>query len=209
MKIGSHKLFALGAGAVVAAAAAGYALYGNSGSDVHASCTISEQLKPQLASFAANDVAALQTAKAPADLNALAFTDTNGASKTLADWNGKTILVNLWATWCAPCRAEMPTFDALQAERGSDKFEVIAVNVDSGDDGKARAFLSEIGIKNLAFYQDSSLDIFKALQQKGLSRGLPATLLIGHDGCSLGEMQGPAEWSSPAAIALIDRALEG
>ena len=205
----SHNRLLLGAGAIIAVAAAGYALYGNSGADVHAACPISTDLKPQLTAFATDDVAALQTAKTPSDLSGLAFVGADGSAKKVSDWQGKTLLVNLWATWCAPCRAEMPTLDRLQGEKGSEQFEVVAVSVDADGSAKPKGFLAEIGTSNLAFYQDESMQIFKDLQAKGLARGLPATLLIGPDGCSLGEMQGPAEWDSPAAQALIDRALAG
>ena len=91
---------------------------------------------------------------------------------------GKTVLLNLWATWCAPCRDEMPALDALQKEMGGDDFEVVAVNVDTGDDTKPRKFLAETGVAALAYYRDNTLGLFNELKQRGLALGLPVTLLI-------------------------------
>jgi thiol-disulfide isomerase/thioredoxin len=128
---------------------------------------------------------------------------------TLADHAGKTVLMNLWATWCAPCRAEMPALDALQKKKGGDKFEVVAVNVDTGDDIKPKKFLSEIGIQSLGYYRDNTLGLFETLKKDGLALGLPVTLLIDKDGCLLASMNGPAEWSSDDARKLIDKAVGG
>ena len=116
---------------------------------------------------------------------------------------GKTVLLNLWATWCAPCRAEMPALDTLQKEMGSDAFEVIAVNVDSGDNAKPDKFLEEIGVASLVRYRDPTLGIFNDLKKRGLALGLPVTLLIDDKGCLLAHMNGPAEWSSDDARRVI------
>ena len=93
----------------------------------------------------------------PQSLKALAFNAPDGKPMTLADRAGKTVLLNLWATWCFPCREEMPALNALQKELGSDKFEVIAVNVDTGDDAKPKKFLAETGIDALGYYRDNTL----------------------------------------------------
>ena len=86
---------------------------------------------------------------------------------TLADRKGKTLLVNLWATWCAPCRAEMPALDALQQAKGGADFEVVAINVDTGDDAKPKKFLAETGVKTLAYYRDASMGAFNMLKERG------------------------------------------
>ena len=130
------------------------------------------------------------------------FTDAD-----LAD--GRVKIVNFWASWCAPCRAEMPELDALQKEMGGDRFEVVAVNVDTGDDVKPKKFLEETGVKTLGFYRDNTLDLFNDLKKRGLALGLPVTLLIDGEGCLLAHMNGPAAWASEDAKALIKAATAG
>ena len=84
----------------------------------------------------------------------LTFKDAAGRERTLAEWRGRTVLLNLWATWCVPCRKEMPALDALQGELGGPNFEVVAVNIDTRDPEKPLAFLKEIGVTHLAYYSD-------------------------------------------------------
>jgi thiol-disulfide isomerase/thioredoxin len=117
------------------------------------------------------------------------------------------LLVNLWATWCAPCRHEMPALDELQREMGGEDFEVVAVNVETGDDAKPKAFLDEIGVDSLAFYRDNTVGLFNELKRRNLALGLPVTLLIDEEGCLLAHMNGPAEWASEDAKALIRAAM--
>ncbi len=116
------------------------------------------------------------------------------------------MLVNVWATWCVPCRAEMPTLDRLQAARGGKDFQVAAVNIDLNNPERAKAFLAEIGVKNLAFYSDPTTGLFNQLKGRGLGFGLPTTVLVDGKGCRLGVVEGPAEWDSPDARALIEAA---
>lgn len=162
-----------------------------------------------LAGKAVGQVAAMAPADPPRSLASLAFNGPDGRPMTLADRAGKTVLVNLWATWCAPCRAEMPELDALQKEKGSDRFEVIAVNVDTGDDAKPKKFLEETGVRSLGYYRENTLALFNTLKQQGLALGLPVTLLVDGEGCLLASMNGPAAWASDDAKALIDAALGG
>src|SRR5690606_34007722 len=136
----------------------------------------------------------------------LGFTDADGKQMTLGDFKGKTLLVNLWATWCAPCREEMPALDKLQQMKGGDDFEVVAVNIDTGDNTKPVGFLNEIGIEHLALYRDATLNSFNELKRKSLAFGLPVTLVIDKDGCQISSMNGPAEWDSPEAVKLIEAA---
>jgi thiol-disulfide isomerase/thioredoxin len=156
-----------------------------------------------VAAAAKGDVAAMLPADPPVSLKTLAFNGPDGTPMTLKDRKGKTVLLNLWATWCAPCRAEMPALDALQKEMGGDDFEVIAVNVDTGDDTKPKKFLEEIGVQSLAYYRDNTLDLFNELKTRGLALGLPVTLLIDAKGCLLASMNGPANWASGDAKALL------
>lgn len=136
----------------------------------------------------------------PAELPEVSFTDEKGESKTLADFKGKTILLNLWATWCAPCREEMPSLDRLQAELGGDNFEVIALSIDRGGVEASKRFLEEIKVTSLATYVDASGKATKPLHVIGM----PTTLLIDADGREVGRLVGPAHWDSPAAKKLIE-----
>jgi thiol-disulfide isomerase/thioredoxin len=172
-------------------------------------CTAKAETAKAVAAAATGQVAAMLPADPPRSLKALAFNGPDGKPMTLANHAGKTVLMNLWATWCAPCRAEMPALDALQKEKGSASFEVVAVNVDTGDDTKPKTFLSETGVKSLAYYRENSLALFETLKKDGLALGLPVTLLIDKDGCLLASMNGPAEWASEDAKRLIDKAMGG
>ena len=125
------------------------------------------------------------------------------ASARCSDWRGKVVLLNLWATWCAPCRKEMPSLDRLQAELGSDKFEVVAVSVDkTGIDG-AKKFLDQIKVEKLGVYADPSVRLGSALK----AIGMPSTVLIDREGREIGRLVGPAEWDSDEAKHLIQAAL--
>lgn len=155
---------------------------------------------------AATGVAAMRAAEKPISLAHIAFTGPDGKKMTLGDYKGKTLLVNLWATWCAPCREEMPALDKLQGEKGGNDFDVVAINIDTGSDDKPKGFLSEIGIKNLTLHRDASMASFNELKRKNLAFGLPVTLLVDKDGCQIAAMNGPAPWDSPDAIKLIDAA---
>jgi len=153
---------------------------------------------------ATGQVAAMMPADPPQSLADLAFNSPDGKPMTIADRAGKTVLLNLWATWCAPCRAEMPALDALQKHAGGEDFEVIAVNVDTGDDIKPKKFLQETQVASLGFYRENTLGLFEDLKRRGLALGLPVTLLIDEEGCLLSNMNGPAEWSGDDARRLID-----
>jgi thiol-disulfide isomerase/thioredoxin len=172
-------------------------------------CKINQALSASLNAAAKGGVAAMLPVSEPQSLSDLAFNGPDGNPKTLADFKGKTVLLNLWATWCVPCRLEMPALNALQTSAGSDKFEVAAVNVDTGSDGKPKAFLSEIGVDKLTFYQEPTLALFNDLKKRGLVLGLPVTMLVGPDGCLAAAMNGPAEWGGADARGFVDAALKG
>jgi thiol-disulfide isomerase/thioredoxin len=131
------------------------------------------------------------------------FTDAGGKPLSLAGWKGRVILVNLWATWCAPCRKEMPALAALQGAFGGPDFEVVAISVDRKGAEKSAEFLKEIGVTTLALYADPSTAALNTLQ----APGLPATILIDRNGHEIGRLLGPAEWDSPEAKALIKAAI--
>jgi thiol-disulfide isomerase/thioredoxin len=174
-----------------------------------AACTAKADRAKEVAASATGDVAAMLAADPPQSLKALAFNAPDGKPMTLADRSGKTVLLNLWATWCFPCREEMPALDALQKGLGSEKFEVMAVNVDTGDDAKPKKFLSETGIDTLGYYRDNTLSLFNELKTRGLALGLPVTLLVDADGCLLAHMNGPADWAGDDAKRLIAAAVGG
>jgi thiol-disulfide isomerase/thioredoxin len=136
----------------------------------------------------------------------MAFKDEAGASKTIADFAGKKLLVNFWASWCVPCRAEMPALDKVAAEYNSDQFMVLPINLDIGEGGlqKAEKFLADEKLTNLPLYADSTFSAFERLKQQAVAIGLPATLLLDEKGCELAVLQGPAEWDSPDGKAVID-----
>lgn len=137
--------------------------------------------------------------KAPEAVPDTVFLDASGKERTLKDWQGKVVLLNLWATWCAPCRKEMPSLDRLQAELGSDKFEVVAVSVDkTGIDG-AKKFLDQIKVSKLGVFADPTIKLGTELK----AIGMPATVLIDREGREVGRLVGPAEWDSADAKRLI------
>ena len=137
----------------------------------------------------------------------LAFEDGNGNPKKLSDWRGKTVLLNLWATWCVPCRKEMPALDRLQAKLGSDKFQVVAVNIDTRDLDKPKTFLKEANLTRLGNFSDAKARVFQDLKSIGLALGMPTSVLIDGRGCRIGHIAGPAEWDSDDAVKLIRASL--
>lgn len=144
-------------------------------------------------------VAAFVFRNAPEELPAATFQDGTGKERTLADWKGKVVLLNLWATWCLPCRKEMPSLDRLQKQMGSDKFEVVAISVDRKGLDASRKFLDETQVQKLALYVDPTARMTSTLKVIGL----PATLLLDGEGREIGRLLGPAEWDSEDAQRLI------
>ena len=153
--------------------------------------------------LATGALAAFLVRPEPQPLKDLSFQDGSGKPVKLSDWKGRVVLVNLWATWCAPCRKEMPDLAELQKELGSDQFEVVAISVDRKGAEASAAFLKETGADNLKLYVEPTTAIVSDLQ----AAGLPATLLIDREGREIGRLLGPADWASPEAIALIKAAL--
>ncbi len=139
----------------------------------------------------------------PQDIPEFEFHDKGGVRKTLNDFKGKVVLLNLWATWCAPCRKEMPDLDKLKAELGGDKFDVVTISIDRGGIVKPLKFFKDTGIKNLVLYHDRT----SRLGSKLLVFGMPTTLLIDANGRELGRLTGPAEWASEDALVLIKAAI--
>ncbi|MGU3495194.1 thiol:disulfide interchange protein TlpA [Xanthobacteraceae bacterium A53D] len=225
---GRGRRFGVVAGAAVAGAVVGaLALYGMNGlpgnapatkpmadgtvpaataaiSDVN--CQGAVDLAKRLAPLAKGELAALSLATTPRRMPDLTFADAAGKPVTLDDFKGQTLLINLWATWCVPCRKEMPALDQLETAMGGPDFKVVAINLDTRDPKKPHAFLNEIGVKSLAFYADPETKSFQALRTVGRGFGLPTTLLVDGKGCEIGFLAGPAEWHSEEAQELIRQA---
>ncbi|WP_203424827.1 TlpA disulfide reductase family protein [Sinorhizobium sp. BG8] len=213
-KVPAAKLIAIaGVAGLFAGAAAIYVIESQSGngkavaSASSAECGAAAALAESLVPLSKGQVAAMMSVPEHRKLPDLSFTGPDGAPKRIADFSGKTLLVNLWATWCVPCREEMPALNALQKSMGSDRFEVVAINIDTGTDDKPKAFLEETGVHDLAYYRDSSMETFNTLKKEGLAFGLPATLLMDEKGCLVSSMNGPAAWDSDDAKALIGAAI--
>src|ERR1700755_3222299 len=156
-------------GAVLIGAVLGFAgVYGFGGLNRTASgdpaCGPAVELARKLAPLAQGEVAALTMATAPLRLPDLALEDAEGKPKKLSDWRGRTVLVNLWATWCVPCRKEMPALESLQTRLGGPDFEVVAVNIDTRDPDKPRNFLKDANLTRLGFFSDTKAKVFQDLK---------------------------------------------
>jgi thiol-disulfide isomerase/thioredoxin len=173
-----------------------------------AACSRAEDLARRLAPLARGEVAAFAVADPSRRLPDLAFRDAAGGERHLSDWRGRTVLLNLWATWCVPCRKEMPALEALESKLGGPGFEVVAVNIDTRDGDKPRAWLKEVGIDRLAYYADQTAKVFQDLKIMGRAAGMPTTLLVDPAGCEIGTVAGPAEWASEDAVKLVTAALK-
>jgi len=173
-----------------------------------AACAPAVELAQRLAPLARGEVAAFAVTDRSLRLADLAFRDASGTQRHLADWRGRTVLLNLWATWCVPCRKEMPALDSLEGKLGGPAFEVAAVNIDTRDAEKPRAWLKEVGIGRLGYYADTSAKVFQDLKITGRAAGMPTTVLVDPAGCEIGTMSGPAEWASEDAVRLVTAALK-
>ena len=143
--------------------------------------------------------------KEPKPLPELAFTDADDRPLKLADYKGKTVLLNFWATWCAPCVKEMPSLDRLQAELGKDRFVVLPLSLDGPSRPKVAPFYADRKLTNLGIYFDKGKKVMGALDISVL----PTSVLIDADGRELGRLEGEADWDKPEAIALMKAATRG
>jgi thiol-disulfide isomerase/thioredoxin len=202
----------LALGAVVVGALIGFAgVYGVGGlrrGPANSACSGAVELARKIAPLAHGEVAALTMATAPLRLPDLAFEDADGKPKKLSDWRGKTVLLNLWATWCVPCRKEMPALDSLQTKLGGKDFEVVAVNIDTRDPEKPRNFLKDANLTRLGFFNDQKAKVFQDLKAIGKALGMPTSILVDGQGCEIANIAGPAEWASDDAIKLITAAVQ-
>ena len=161
------------------------------------------------AATSAAPLAGLAENPAPAPPPDARFLDGTGTSRGIADFAGQGLILNLWATWCVPCRKEMPSLEALEKKFGGPNFEVVTVNIDTRDPDKPKAWLKEVGISGLKYYADPNAKTFQDLKSAGRALGMPTTVLIDPQGCEIGTIAGPAEWASDDAVKLIEAALKG
>jgi thiol-disulfide isomerase/thioredoxin len=200
-----RKLLAVGV--VLLAAAAVYGIGGWRRNAPDNACTGALKTAERLAPLAHGEVAAFAPAEQTLRVPDLAFRDADAGERHLSQWRGRTVLLNLWATWCVPCRREMPALNMLEQKLGGPNFEVVAVNIDTRDPSKPREWLKETGIDKLGYYADPSAKVFQALKTVGRAAGMPTTLLVDPQGCEIGTMAGPAEWASEDGIRLVSAAL--
>ena len=199
-------------GAVVIGGLIGYAgiagFGGLKGSGGDPACRAAVDTARKIAPLVHGEVAALTMAAIPLKLPDLAFEDADGKPRKLSDWRGKTVLVNLWATWCVPCRREMPALEGLQEKLAGPNFEVVAINIDTRDPDKARNFLKEANLTRLGYFNDQKAKVFQELKEVGRALGMPTSVLVDPQGCEIATIAGPAEWASDDAIKLITAALK-
>lgn len=195
---GALALVALGGGAAF------YSVTGDAGNgSCSAARTTAERMKP----LVKGEVAAVELRSRPQPAPELSFNGPDGQPMTLASLKGKTLLVNLWATWCAPCLKEMPSLDALQKEMGGPDFAVVAINIDTRNLDKPKAWLAENKVTALPFYADPQAATFQALRKAHKVEGMPVSLVVDKAGCELGIIQGPADWASADSKALMKAAI--
>src|ERR1700744_2075446 len=169
-------------------------------------CRAAVDTAKRIAPLAHGEVAALTMASQPLKLPDLAFEDADGKPRKLSDWQGKTVLVNLWATWCVPCRKEMPALDRLQTKLKGPNFEVVGVHIDNRDPEKPKNFLKEAHLTQIGNFNDQKAKVFQDLKAIGRALGMPTSVLVDGQGCEIATIAGPAEWDSDDAVKLITAA---
>lgn len=140
----------------------------------------------------------------PLESSDVAFLGEDGTEMTLADYEGKHVVLNFWATWCAPCRKEMPDLSALQADLGSDNFEVVTIATGRNPRPAMEAFFDEIDVDNLPLHSDERQNLARSLGVLGL----PVTLILDPEGNEIARLQGDADWHSDSAVAIISALIE-
>lgn len=190
--------------AVLAVAIASWVFLGNGASAKE--CPVQAEAAQAIDFAAVGELAGLNPTGEGRGYATLAFKDAAGKAMNIADFKGKGLLVNFWASWCVPCREEMPALDELAAKYNSDEFMVLPINLDIGEDGlgKARKFLEDNKFAHLPLYADNSFAAFERLKQEAVTVGLPASLILDAKGCELAVLQGPAHWNTPDGYAVID-----
>jgi thiol-disulfide isomerase/thioredoxin len=148
---------------------------------------------------------ALRLRNPPTQIADFAFEDGSGNKRSLENFRGRYVLLNVWATWCVPCRQEMPALARLQQKLGGPEFEVVALSVDSAGADAVKRFFTELGIDTLKVYVDRSFQTSAALSVVGI----PTTVLIDPRGREVGRVVGPADWDGTEALNAIRRLAAG
>lgn len=146
-----------------------------------------------------------QVASAPKPLPELRFQDATGRMLDLSHFRGRFVLLNVWATWCTPCRKEMPSLDRLQQQLGGEDFEVLALSIDAGGALAVQKFYREMNIRALAVYVDPTSEATSKLR----TIGIPTTLLVDREGREVWRKTGAAEWDSADFLEYFRRQMRG
>ena len=170
-------------------------------------CAPMAQIAHEIGQAAHGEVAAFVVPSVPTVFTDLAFQSPEGSELHLSDFRGKWVLLNIWATWCVPCREEIPALDQLEQKLGNNNFEVVTLNIDTAKLERRAAFFADAGVKKLSLYADPSANVFQILRREGKVLGLPTTFLLSPDLCHIGTMQGGGNWASDEALDLIKTAL--
>ena len=194
MRLGKRSiLWALGAGTVGLLVALGLAIIWLGGADAP---RVAARPAPPLLR---GEMGEFSHFAAPRPVPAISFLDGEGRKLGLGDFEGRVVLVNFWATWCAPCVREMPSLDRLQAALGGPQFAVLALSLDRQGKQAVEPYFAEHGLNHLGVYLDPEGEAFRTWR----GQGVPTSFLIGRDGRALGVLLGPAQWDAPEAIKLI------
>ncbi|TNC48343.1 TlpA family protein disulfide reductase [Rubellimicrobium rubrum] len=156
-------------------------------------------LAQDLAALQEGDMRKLAIHEEPQEVPEAVFEGDGGAETTLSDLKGEVVVVNFWATWCAPCREEMPTLAALQAELGDEGVRVATIATGRNDPIEQEQFLAEVGAESLPAWRDPSQQLARAMGVLGL----PVTVILNREGQEVARLQGEADWSSESALAIL------
>jgi len=164
---------------------------------------ITPEIRAELMEMRAGNMRKLKIQTEPQAAVLITFTNPAGETLSLADSNGKIRVVNFWATWCFPCREEMPTLDALQKQLGGDDFEVLTIATGFNDLGGIERFLEQAEVTSLPIL----LDPDSSLGAEFGAIGLPLTVILNREGQELARLTGGAEWDSESALNIINALL--
>jgi len=162
---------------------------------------LNEAQRAEISAMRTGDMSRLIVLDAPRARVDAEFVDGDGNTVSLRDFSGKVVLLNFWATWCPPCRAEMPSIDRLAGEVAGEDIAIVPLSVDRGDTDRLRSFFKQIGVRNLRIYHDQP----NAVMRKAGVLGLPITLILDREGNEVARIQGDADWDSDAAKAILRR----
>ena len=198
-------------GAVAAVAIVAVAIYVTldaQSNTANAACAVAGERAAALDPYAAGQLAGLRITTDSVSMRDVTFQTVDGAPLTIADFAGRTVLLNIWATWCLPCREEMPALNQLAADMDGEAFSVVPVSLDQTNTPEGPVqFYDEFGLDRLDLYVDPSARLIDDLRVLGITAGFPTTILIDGEGCTMGVIQGPADWAGPDAHALLSAAL--